>query len=227
MAESSYHSSETTESAAKGGAGAGMAEGIIGIAAVALAIIGLANVFPVILVAVATVAIGVAFAFEGGTISARYAALSGAGGAEQSSVGGGVTAMFLSGLTGITLGILSLIGINPLVLIPISAIAFGAALVMDSSSTARLAVLESTGREGFSSGSAVIAEETARSTAGLQILGGVAAITLGILALIGIVSLVLSLVAMLIVGAVNLLSGAMVGSQMVSVFRSSRRSREY
>ena len=55
--------------------GGSIAEGLSGIAAVALAIIGLAHVFPLLMASIATIALGAALAFEGGAISARYAAL--------------------------------------------------------------------------------------------------------------------------------------------------------
>ncbi len=53
------------------------AEGIIGMGAVAATIIGLSNVAPELLASIACIAVGVALAFEGGAISARYSALHG------------------------------------------------------------------------------------------------------------------------------------------------------
>ncbi len=52
--------------------GSSIAEGLIGLGAVALAVIALANVFPVILLSIAVIAAGTALLFEAGTLSARY-----------------------------------------------------------------------------------------------------------------------------------------------------------
>ena len=199
--------------------GGSAAEGIIGLGAVALTIIGLANIFPEILVAVAVIAVGVALAFEGGAISARYATLYGEGQSftERSVRMGGITTLLLAGAAGIALGILSLIGIVPMILVPVSAIVFGAALIMDSGVNERLSVLEAHHSEDYNASMSVV-KETARAAAGLQVLGGICGVALGILAVIGIYPLVLSLVALLCIGTVNLLTGATIGGRMVSFF---------
>lgn len=139
-----------------------------------------------------------------------------------SSIGGrweGLTAGFLAGSAGIALGILSLLGIAPMVLVPIAAIVFGFALMMDSVVRIHLADLESkySGLEGLHR---EVAQETASAASGTQVIAGLSAITLGILALVGIGSLTLSLVAMLTVGASVLLGGSLVGSRMMGIFRS-------
>ena len=209
-----------SESHAKRAFGGSVAERIAGLGAVALTIIGLAHVFPEILVSVAIIAVGVALAFEGGAISARYSALIGeAQSLTESSVRwGGVTTLFLAGAAGIALGILSLIGVVPMILIPVSAIVFGSALIMDSGANERLSMLEARHSEDYNT-SMSVAKETAKAAAGIQVLGGIGGIALGILALIGIYPLVLSLVAMLSIGTVNLLTGATIGGRMVSLFK--------
>jgi hypothetical protein len=219
MAEPTYTSKEVSESKIKAAMGSSMTEGFIGIGAVALAIIGLAGVLPVILLAVATIALGVALAFEGGSISARYAALIEEGEAKKDAARwGGVTSLFLAGVAGITLGILSLIGIVPGILIPVSAIAFGGALILDSGANERLSRLEAEYSEGFKTSESVM-RETARTSAGLQVLVGLGAIALGILALVNVFPLVLSLVAMLSIGTVNLITGTIIGGRMATMFR--------
>ena len=117
--------------------------GIVGIGAVATAIIGLANVLPQFLASITVIAVGVGLAFEGGAISARYAALISEGLETNDSIRvGGITSLFLGGAAGITLGILALVGVQPITLIPIAAIVFGAAMILDSGTSERLSVLE-------------------------------------------------------------------------------------
>ncbi len=218
MVQPTYSSHDVSETEAKAVMGSSMTEGFIGIGAVALAIIGLAGVLPFILLAIATITIGVALAFEGGTISARYVALMEEETQRDSARWGGVTALFLAGVAGITLGILSLIGIVPEILIPVSAITFGGALILDSGANERLSHLEARHSEGFKASESVI-WETDRTSAGLQVLVGLGAIALGILALVNINPLVLSLVAMLGIGVVNLITGSMIGGRMATIFR--------
>lgn len=197
------------------------AESLVGLGAAAIAIIGLSRIFPEVLAAVASIAVGVALAFEGGMISARYAALVAGEGAETSEAPmywGGVTTLFLAGAAGIALGILSLIGVAPMTLIPASVVIFGAALLLDSGANTRLSVLEARYSEELKSKEALI-RETAQASAGIQVLVGIAAVIMGILALIGIAPLVLSLASILGIGAANSLTGAMVGGRMSHIFQ--------
>lgn len=200
------------------------AEGIAGIAAVALAIIGLSNVIPLIVASIASIAVGVALAFEGGALSARYSALFGMGekgtGTDAPVKWSGVTTLFLAGAAGIALGILSLIGIVPMTLIPIAAIAFGSALILDSGANTRLSVLEARHSEEFKAKKGTI-RETAQASAGIAVFVGIASIILGILALIGFSPLVLSLIALLSIGGASTLTGVMIGGRISSVFRGN------
>lgn len=197
-------------------------EGIIGLGAIGATIVGLSNIAPEQLAAIACIAVGVAAAFEGGAISARYAALLGMAegytNTDASARWGGMTMLFLAGAAGIALGILSLIGIAPMILIPAAAIVFGAALILDSGANARLGVQEARHSEEFKSRESII-KETDYASAGVELLVGIGSIVLGILALNGVFPLVLSLVALLGIGAANLLTGAMIGGRMTSVFR--------
>jgi hypothetical protein len=217
--DTAYPGKDISETSVRSAFSSSLAEGIAGLGAVALAIIGLAHIFPEILVSVATVAIGVALAFEGGAISARYSAMISEPG-EKSDVTtqwGGVTALFVGGAAGIALGILSLVGVAPMVLIPVAALVFGSALVLDSGANERLSLMEARHKEGFKVSEHVI-RETTHAASGIQVLVGLGSIALGILALIGLVPMVLSLVAMLSIGAANLLTGSMIGARLSRVF---------
>lgn len=214
---------QAAEKPEKVAAGTATIEGLTGLGAVALSIIGLANIYPMVLVAVSTIALGAALLFEAGSVAARFSALMAETKAPSGSYStgrwGGMTTGFLGGAAGIALGILSLLGIAPMILVPIAAIVYGFALIMDSGVRTRLAALESQ-FSGLSGLSQEVARETATASSGIQLIVGLGAITLGILALVGISSLALSLVAMLIVSAAVLLSGSVAGGRMVSMFRS-------
>ena len=118
-------------------------EAVGGISAIALAIIGMSGVFPGMLASVATIAVGVAFLFQGGSLAQRFKALR-----SQADVSarlpryGGMSAVFLAGVTGIALGILSLSGVAGNALIAVAAIVYGAALIIDSGAEVRLSRME-------------------------------------------------------------------------------------
>lgn len=211
-------------SSEKVAAGTSFIEGLTGLAAIALAVIALAGVFPRILLSIATIALGAALLFEAGSVAARFSALMAesvnvATGSYQVSRWGGMTTGFLSGVAGIALGILSLLAIYPMVLVPIAVIAFGVAMIMDSGVNARLSALE-TEVAGFTGISKEVVRESAATSTGIQVIAGLSAVTLGILSLVGINPMALSLVGILTVGAALLMSGTIVGTKMVSMFRS-------
>jgi len=219
--QTTYH--ETAHVPERVSTGTSYLEGLTGIAAIAIAIVGLAHVFSETLLAVATIAIGASLLFESGAIAARFAALM--SDEENSAVPmsrwGGMTTGFMAGLAGIALGILALVNIAPEVLTAIAAIVYGSALVFDSGVYARLNNIE-TNKSGLHGLSREIAYESGLTASGIQVLVGLGAITLGILALVGIHPLVLSLVAMLSVGAALLLSETLMGSSLKGVFSADQ-----
>ncbi len=105
-----------------------------------------------------------------------------------------------------------------MILLPAAAIVFGSALILDSGANARLSVLEARHSEEFKSREKTI-KETAYASAGIELLVGIGIIVLGIVALNGVYPLMLILVAMLGIGAANLMTGAMIGGRMSSIFR--------
>ena len=199
--------------------GGSLAEGIVGTGGMALAILGLAGVYPGLMLSVSTIAVGAALLFEGGAVASRLSHLMAATqGRMETEIGSGVTAEFIGGLTGLALGILSLLGVLSSTLIPIAAIIYGGSLIMGAGVTSRInafAISRSTESEGFRQ----IAHEAPSAASGVQILIGLAAITLGILALVNISPLTLSLVAMLAVGFADLLTGTTISSRIIGIFR--------
>jgi len=109
-------------------------------------------------------------------------------GVDTSDVSGGGPAFnALAGLTGVVLGVLSLIGVSPEVLLPSTAIAFGCAMLLESASFGSL-------------------YNSMFPADGTNMLTGAAAIVLGILALSGYSPAVLTFVALLTIGCANVLS---------------------
>ncbi|MEJ2184113.1 MAG: hypothetical protein P8Y66_11425 [Nitrospirota bacterium] len=200
-----------------------MAEGIAGVGAIVITILGLSQVFPDILLGVATIAVGSALMFEGGAIAARFANLvrSAAESEDVGRLGLGVTSEFLGGVIGIVLGVLALLGIYPLVLIPAAVIAFGSTVLVGSSVNSRLNSLwvEATEQRQMIRD---MASSAISAAAGVQVLIGITAITLGILALTGIRPMILSLVALLGLGFADLMSG----TTLIGRFRTLRPARE-
>lgn len=203
--------------------GAAVSEAIGGIVAIILAILGLAHVAPEFLVAIATIAIGVALSFQGAVIASEYAHLLVRPGDQAPAVqdlGGGTSwsIEFLAGGAGIVLGILALLNVNPTALVAIAALAFGGAVVLNSGSAAQLNVMKVAG-SGLGESARHTAGGILSGSAGVQAIVGLAAIVLGILALAGFNPVVLELIALLALGAFILVNGSALSSMMLSMLR--------
>jgi hypothetical protein len=202
--------------------GSGSAAEIIGgIAAIILTILGLAHVAPSLMLPIATIAIGVALVFEGGSVAVQYSRIisrTTENSAQTIEMGGGMTAEMLAGITGIVLGILALLGLDSLTLSASAVIVYGAALSLGSGSTARLNDLRIE-VSGAHQSAQRVAHEAVSAAAGTQVLVGLAGGVLGILALVGLAPTVLVLVGLLAVGASLLLSGGAVGGRLISLFQ--------
>jgi hypothetical protein len=195
---------------------ASLAENLAGGGAIALAIIGLAGVASTFVASIAIIAIGAAFLFEGGAISSRlrlYMHLKSKSAIDAGELGGGVSSEFFAGIAGLTLGILAIVNVVPISLIGIAVTVFGAAVLRGSRAVARVntqLVMDS----DESPEAKNVATELIMSSEGVQVLVGLAAVTLGIIAIIGIQPLILSLVALLIIGFSNLISGKAINGRM-------------
>ena len=185
-------------------------ESIAGLAGIVLAIVGLANVLPQILLPIATIALGAGLVAEGGVIAARFSNLLTATGKEQyqtTELGVGLTSEVVGGIAGIVLGILALIKIEPMILLPVAAIVFGATLIFGTGINSRLNNMQ-IGQSGGDAHFRAVAREAVSASSGVQMFLGLASIALGILGVIGINPLTLSLVALLCVGSPTSLPGA-------------------
>jgi len=182
-------------------------EGIGAIATIALAIVGLAGVFVNEMAAIATIVIGCVILMEGGMVSVasrRLASVS----SEKHMLGGGVTAEFFGGLAGIILGILAFFRPDPLPLLSVAVLVFGAAVLLGGGAISRLSwLLQSQAQSPAESASS---SAFAYGTGGHTLIG-LGAVVLGILAVIGLVPTVLVLVGLLSLGAGAIFSGSTAG----------------
>jgi hypothetical protein len=184
--------------------GGSLAEGIASGAAVVLTLVGLSGIMPEMLLPVAVIVMGAAFLLEGGAISMRFSKLlseTSTSRFDEAELGVGVTSEFLGGVTGIVLGILSLLRLSPMILVPAAVNAFE---------------LESAGE---TTRFRKIAHEAMTAAAGVEFLLGLGAAVLGIIAVVGVYGTVLSLVALLAIGISGFVTGTAVTARMVSLMR--------
>lgn len=212
------------ESAAYGG----LIDAVGGVATIVLAVCGLANLHPPVMVAIATIVFGIALLIQGGTMLSEYAQLvfpeGGRGYTMEQFGGGSLSVVFLAGAAGIVLGVLALLGIGAKELTPVAVIAFGTALVLSSKAVWHLYALRraSVRTEGQpqTSGAEILASEMASGSAGIQALAGLAAIVLGVLAVAGTTAdMTLNLVALLALGATIVLSGGSLSATVLGLMR--------
>jgi hypothetical protein len=186
-------------------AGSSITEAIGAIAAVVLAIIGLAGILSNLLASVATIVIGAAMLLEGVAYRpvASHLAM---------ARGRGFTGEFFGGITGIVLGILALFGTVPQTLLAVALIVFGASFLLGNFEFSQWQALEgSQQQEAMSFG----------FVPGGHVLMGLGALVLGILAVIGLSPLTLILVGLLSLGTVALFNGIGAGSWTMSYARKS------
>ena len=188
-------------------AGGASLEAIGGAGAVVLAIIGLSAHWPMLMVGIATIAIGGALLFQGGAVAARWHQALQRLDRDRYDRGGfegGIGTEVVGGAAGIVLGILALAGVMPHLLLPIAAIVFGASLLLGGAATPELDKVMPARDRRFGE----ITHEAIRASGGVMVLAGIAAAVLGILALIHVGPyLTLSLIACLCVGGALLLAG--------------------
>lgn len=195
--------------------GGSLAEGICGVAAIVLAIIGLAHADWTMLAAVATIVAGAALAFEGAAATARSVKMT--AGQFTESESGSLSVEFLGGITGVVLGVLAILGLEAGILVSAAVIVFGASLMLESVGTSRFSSM-TTGPEMAGEGSRTMFFSGA--TSGWQVLIGLAAIVLGIIALVSsaTAAATLNLVALLVIGGGILLTGTAISSRMLNMF---------
>lgn len=186
-----------------------LAEGLVGGGVVVLTIIGLLNVSADLMLPVSAIAMGAAFLLRGETVSKRVSRLLvklSKGSLPEEQPGVGVTAEFIAGITGLVLGFLALLGLYPLVVVPIATILYGSALIFDSGFTARINDLEAESSGEPACFRRIVCKAMTSAT-GAEFLLGLSAGILGIIALTGMEAVGTSLAALLLVGASSFLNG--------------------
>lgn len=183
-------------------AGRSVAEAIGGIAAVILAVIGLAGILGNLMACIATIVIGAGILVEGWAVGSTYRHLSTATPGQGTGLNGALTAEFLGGMAGIVLGILALFRMVPDTLLAVALLVFGATLLLSSLTASQANWRSFSFAQGSAQGGAVGAFPAAHSG---QLLIGLGAVVLGILAVIGLVPMTLVLVGLLSLAAVMLL----------------------
>jgi hypothetical protein len=202
----------------------GLVDAIGGVATIVLAIVALSGINQPVLAAISTIVFGAALLIQGGTMLTEYTKLVFPSGtvepAEEGVGGAGLSALFLVGSAGIVLGVLSLIGIEAVMLTAVAVIAFGGALLLSSNSVWHLyRAKQSSQRISTArtlSGSEILAGQMASGSAAIQCLSGIAAIVLGIVAVTGIKPEILTLVGLLVLGATVLLTGTTLSGSAMS-----------
>lgn len=193
---------------------------LCGAAAVILAILCLVHILPTTLVSIAIIVLGAGFFFRGAAISCEFsklvAHLSG-GTSDKVQLGGGLSIEILTGVTAVVLGILSLLGLDQTVLLPVAVIALGGGAVMGSGVISRLNALKFEVSGTGCTPHRRICDEIVSAAMGMQILAGIAAIILGILTLTNPTSMTLTFIAVLVLGASTLLTGSSITGKMAGI----------
>jgi hypothetical protein len=199
-------------------AGGSTLETIGGLAAVILSVVGFQE-RPIEMCAVATIAIGVALLSQGASIMARWRHAVGklqGGKPDRNELVEGVSTEVFGGAVGIVLGIIALVGIKPLVMLPVAAIVFGGSLLLGGAATPDLVYLAPENNPRF----ARLTFSAIQASGGVMVLVGVAAAVLGILGLLDVgPPLSLALVAMLSIGFSLLFAGGALTARFVHRLR--------
>lgn len=184
-------------------------EGLGGLAAIVMSIIGLVRVASVPLAAVVSIVLGTAFVLGGGTVMSQFSRFSESAYGSRARLGAGMALEFLGGVAGIILGALALMGVYPIHLVSIAALVFGVILAAAGFGTYGMdfSVAVREGRIVESAGAVM-------GAVGAQAFVGGAAVVLSILALAGLNSLGLNFVAMLCIGGAVMFSGTALSSRL-------------
>lgn len=208
---------QTRKQAAEMMTAGNMVEALIGAGVVVLAILAILNVLPIILLSIAVIGAGVGMLFQGSAISGEYSALMSRydmGDLQHMNLQG-TKVEALTGSAGIALGVLSLIGLIPVLLTAISAITLGVGLLISYRSLTRLNKLKIM-HSGADEHAQSIARGAVKGASAVHMLVGIGATALGILAVIGVSPMILTMIALLGIGGATLLSGLAVSGEGIS-----------
>lgn len=169
------------------------------------AVAGIANYFPIYMAAIATIAIGFALLAQGGTLAARWQNAEHIPSTERTEALG-IGTEVIGGFAGFALGVMALLGVVPMILLPVAAIVVGAALLFGGPAQPQIADAAPRSGRQFR-----VTRDVVRTSSSVMVMAGLAGIVLGVLGLaLSGYTLVLALIAMLCVaGALVLAGGAL------------------
>jgi hypothetical protein len=195
-------------------------EAVLGIGAITLAIIGLAHAASIVLLSVATIIVSAALLFEEGAIAERYAAASYENRQPFNKFMRrlGMSGLFICATSATALGVLSLLGFVPMILVPIAVMVLGASLMIVSAVNERLNAMEISVAKTDRTVQEAGRETVIPSSSGVELFVGIAAVTLGVLSLSGVSPMVLSFAAIISIGTAQLLNGSVM-TRMLNLFR--------
>ncbi len=188
-----------------------------GLTAVILSIFGFQQT-PIEMCAIATIVIGFALLSQGASLMARWrqtlrklehSKL------ERNELVEGVSTEVFGGVVGIILGIVALVGVKPLVMLPVAAIVFGGSLLLGGAAQPDLVYLAPERNQRF----AKATFSAIQASGGIMVLVGVASAVLGILALLRVgPPIYMALVATLSIGFALLFAGSALTVRFVRRF---------
>ena len=190
-------------------------EAFAGVIAVAVAIAGIAGYVPVYMGAIATIAVGFALLAQGGTLAARWQNATHIPGTEHREAVG-IGTEVIGGFAGIALGVIALLGVVPLVLLPVSAIVLGAALLFGGPAQPQIAeAAPAASRHRYR-----VTRDAVRTTSSVMVMAGLASVVLGVLGLaLSGYTMVMSLIAMLCVASALVIAGGVLTARFGRRFR--------
>lgn len=178
-------------------------DAVAGIVVVSLSILGLADIGPRTMAALACIGVGAAVVFEGLGVVRRYRRVAASHGKpENAEIRGAMLAQVAGGGVGLVLGLLALVGVEPLAFSAIASIVFGASLILGTG-----AEIEVDSATAFGGQTGRVIRDAVIAASGARLLVAVASVTLGVLAVFGVETLTLLLAASLLLG-VGLLLGS-------------------
>jgi hypothetical protein len=193
-------------------------EAMCGLVALVLAVIGIAGHEPFTMGGVATIVVGFALLAQGGAVASRWRAshgrLAGTRSARQELVGG-MGVEVVGGIVGIVLGVLTLAGVMPILLLPVAAIVFGGALLLGGAAQPEFANLAAPT-------TSVSVQQAVETSGGIMVLVGIAAAVLGILALLAVGPMVtLALIAIVCIGGALVFAGGALATRFMRRYAGS------
>ncbi len=198
-------------------------EGVVGLAAAVLSIVGLAGMYPETFLPVSIVVLGAAMIIEARMVIRRFYSVMQELGEVQGSrtTSGGMSIEILAGIAGVTMGLLALMGVNPAMLCSSAVLVFGAAVLF---SIGTITMVNSIIASGFSKNPLLrgMAASVYAASSDVRVLVGMGTLTLGIIAVVGIHAQTLAQVGVLAVGGSLFLETFALGEKLADMFQDNR-----